>query len=246
MERPLAAERLVEDDRQGEEVAASIQGDAPDLLGGHVARRPQGGPRLGEIRRLEACHAEIGDLRRPIPLADQDVGRLDIPVDDSGPVGQMQGVGQDGAERQDPRGVQAIALLQALPQALPRHELHGDVGEALGRILAGVVDGDDARMREGGGGLGFPEEPLVELLRDLPGDPFRQGIGLHRHLPVKAGIVRQVDHAHGAPAELTLDLVPADLRHALNIDTSPGAGNAAGSVRLQSCPLAVSLICLRC
>src|SRR5207249_2159427 len=33
VERSLAAQRLVEEDRQGEEIAASVQRAAPDLLG---------------------------------------------------------------------------------------------------------------------------------------------------------------------------------------------------------------------
>ena len=69
-------------------------------------------------------------------------------MDDAGPVGQVQGFGEHRTEREDPRGVQAIALLETLLEALPLHEFHGDVWNAAARIVAGVVDGDDARMRE--------------------------------------------------------------------------------------------------
>jgi len=57
-----------------------------------------------------------------------------------------------------------------VPQALPFHELHGDVGHAVG--LAGVEDGDDGGVVEGGQGLCLPQEAGAGLGQgeDLEGD----------------------------------------------------------------------------
>jgi len=183
---------------------------------------------LREVGRLQAGHPEIGDLRRSIDPADQDVGRLDVPVDDPGLVRRAQRVGEDCAEGEDPGRIEAIPLVQALLQTLPLHVLHGDVREAEGLILAGVVDGDDARMREGRRGPGLAEESLVKLPGQVLGDAGRQRIRLHRHLPVEPRIPGQIDHSHGATADLAFNFVSADGRH----EDQYRYGSPAGQCRI--------------
>ena len=83
---------------------------------------------------------------------------------------------------------------------------HGDVEHSVG--VAGLVDGNDVRVLELRGTAPLLLESLPEALvgrelgsEDLEGD-----------LPVVPDLVREVDDAHPAPAELPLDAEPRKLR----------------------------------
>ena len=68
-------------------------------------------------------------------------------------------------------------------EGLPRYQLHGDEADALG--LADVVDRDDVRVGQGGGGTRFPYESLL---------PLRVGADLRRdHLQRNAAVQTCVD-----------------------------------------------------
>ena len=73
--------KLVEDHAQAEDVGSPIDSMplAASLLGTHVRRSSSNPATLAEILVLE-CQTEVGNERLPRAI-DQDVGGLDVPVD---------------------------------------------------------------------------------------------------------------------------------------------------------------------
>jgi hypothetical protein len=135
-------------------------------------------------------------------------------MDDAGAMRLEQRVGEHGAERQHPGRVERPALLEALPERLAGHVLHGDVWQPEGLVLAGIVDRDDAGMRQRRGGPRLAQEPLAEQRHLFFREAVGKRAGLHRDLPVKLRIGRQVDDPHCPPSQFPVDQVPADARHA--------------------------------
>ena len=80
--------------------------------------------------------------------------------------------------------------------------------DQLAVLLAGVVDGDDARVVEPGGEPRLAQEPLAEALvvGEVAGDH------LERHRPVEGEVGRPVDDAHPAARDQRVDPVPAESR----------------------------------
>src|SRR6185295_15639985 len=80
-----------------------------------------------------------------------DVGRLQVAVDDSGGVGARQGVGDLNSIPQRIFETQSI-LADPLVERFAWHELHGDeVGGTIGQICGvDVVNVDDAGVIQGG------------------------------------------------------------------------------------------------
>ncbi len=114
--------------------------------------------------------------------------RTDLPDDSQGPPEWQSSPG--GKERLQ------IASLDAR---------HRDVEEPVLR-LAGVVDGDDARMVERRSHLRLPQEALAEVRLPHPG---RQE--LQRGLPPEADMFRPIDDARAALAERLPQPVAAKL-----------------------------------
>ena len=92
-ERSSPGQQLVEDHAQAEDVRSPIDPVtlAPGLLGAHVGRRASEPATLAEVLVLER-QPEVGDARLARGI-DQDVGGLDVPVDQPSGVGVMQGLG---------------------------------------------------------------------------------------------------------------------------------------------------------
>ncbi len=85
-ERLDAGDALVEHDAEREDVAAEVELVAQDLLRAHVARRAHAGAGLGQVaQRVVAGDAEVHQLHLAL-VGDDDVGRLDVAVDDAAEV----------------------------------------------------------------------------------------------------------------------------------------------------------------
>ena len=201
-ERHLAGEHLVEDDSERVEVGALVDRLAAGLLGRQVLRRPDDRARLGHLGGPRARDPEIGHLDVPVG-ADDHVVRLDVAVDDLVSV-RLGERAQDLAGELDRRQRRRRALAdEQLLQRRAVEVLHRDVVGVLG--LAAVVDADDVRVAEAGGGPRLALEALDELLvtgvtlvQDLQGD-----------LAAELLVLGQVDLGHAAGAELAHDPVAA-------------------------------------
>ena len=96
-----------------------------------------------------------------------------------------------------------------LRQALAFDELHRVVVDAA--FAADRVDGDDVRVVERGGGAGF----VLEAGELLLVEHRRERQHLQRDAAAERELLRFVDHAHAAAAELAEDAEVAELRSCL-------------------------------
>ena len=196
----LPGQHLVEDDRGRVEVGGRRHGGAARLLGGEVLRGAHDRARLRHLRRAGARDAEVRHLQ---PLADEDVVRLDVAVDDPVPVCEAERLEDLVGVRERLRDRKRAARHDELLEAPALDHLHRDVVGALG--LAAVVDRDDVRVRQGRGRLGLAAEALdeeivvrVALVQDLDRDAAAEVL-----------VLGEVDVRHPARAELAHDAVAA-------------------------------------
>jgi len=177
---------------------------APSLLRRHVVGCSEDDAGGGDGGGGEAGDAEVHDLHRAV-LADEDVGGLDVTVDDAG----LVGVGQPVQHLQDDRHLavegQRDPQAQRLEQVLPLEQLHGDVRRAVS-VVPQVEDEDHVGVHELGHRPRLPLEAV--LLLGIGGELPEHD--LERDVPVEQRIVGVIHHAHGALAEGTHDVVLAD------------------------------------
>ena len=198
-ERQLAREHLVQHDAEAEDVGAMIDLAADRLLRRHVGQRPDHraglrdpGARLGFARVRQLGDAEVEDAHASAG-GDDHVRRLQIPVDDAGAVRRGHGVGDlqrvvdGGADWQPVRRNQRV-------ERLPVDVLHDDEVHVV--VAADVVDGDDVRMVERGGGARLAQKARP-LRRRCP-----LGEHLDCHVALQPRIAGEIDGAHAALSDL--------------------------------------------
>jgi len=203
--RRLAHQHLVQHAPQRVHVARRRDLPVPRrLLRAHVVRRPHAQTRLGQPRPARPGHRdrdpEVGDER--LAAREQDVARLDVPVDHSLLVRDRQ---RRRHRRRDPHRLVHRKLLlpvDSVPKRLPLDVGHGEEEEAVG--IARVEERQDVRVLQVRRRLDLGQEAL--------GTDDGGELGLE-HLQRDAAVVllvaRQVDRRHAALAELTLDAVAA-------------------------------------
>jgi hypothetical protein len=150
-----------------------------------------------ELREAEVEHLCVSAAR------DEDVGGLDVAVDDAFCVRCVERVGDFDSEldEQIKRERPAINLML---QSLAFEELHREKGPAI--VLADLVDRANVRMVQRGGSAGFALKSF-ECLRIARG-LFRQK--LQRDVAAKSEILGFIYDAHPAAAELFEDAVMRD------------------------------------
>ena len=210
VEGHLAREELVEDDPEEKDVRPAVDGLALDLFGRHVAQRPDGRPGLGHRRLFHPGDSEVGDIGLS-GLVDQDVGRLDIAVDDAEAVGIIQGIA-DGLEDLDAfQGEEDLPGIHDRLEALALDELHDDVGQVV--FPADVIDGDDVGMGQLPRGPRFADEPRHQVVFGRSLREIVEADGLDRHVPLDIGVETPVDDPHPSLAQGAEDLVFTDFFH---------------------------------
>ena len=204
MERPATGRELEQHAAHAEQVAAAVDLLPLHLLGGHVVGGSHHVSGAGHRRGGHVRHAEVHDLHRAVFL-DEDVGGLDVAVDDA----RLVRVGEPSEHLHDHRHLalerHRRRLAHGLLEVLALQELHRDERRAVG-VIAEVEDHHHVRV----GHLG--DRPRLALEADLQlrvvgdlGDHDLEG-----HVAVEHGVVGQVNLAHGALAEGTEDVVLAD------------------------------------
>ena len=205
-ERRLARERVVEHAAQAVDVGAAVgELRAAGQLGGHVHRPTEGAFHDAHGALLEALgEAQVGELHAAARV-EEDVGWLDVAVDEHLLVGVVERLGGLGRNLQ-PFGHRQMALLaDAVGEAVAIDELHGDEVEAL--FLADVEGLHHVGMVELGSGLGFAAEGREEA--GVAGGRWRQHLECHPAVqPLLHGFV---DRAQPAPPDDPRHLVAAEL-----------------------------------
>jgi hypothetical protein len=230
---------VVERGAQRVDVAARVDRVAGGLLGRHVAGRAEHGagarlrvavarggrPAAGARRRLRLAH-HLGqppvDDHRLAVLADQHIGRLEVPVHHALAVGEAGrvGRGQEGRHQGEALAERA-GLLDALEQRAAGHQAHHVVGQPR-RPAPGVVERHDRRVLQAGGDLHLALEAAE-----------RGRVGVERlldgHRPAEPLVARRHHPAHPAARDLLADpealgRPPAAARGARQPRLLPGAG----------------------
>ena len=205
LERPPPDEQLVEHDTQTEDVTAPVH-PVPFtacLLRGHVGGRA-GEPRPRAHVLLTQGQPEVRH-ERLVRFVEEDVARLDVPVNQPVLVGVVQRLGH---RRHEFHGLvqRHTGLLEPPGEVGAVDELrHDEAREPLG--AAHVEHGQDVRVVEAGDGAGF-----LQVRFGLVGPGHQARVRhLDRHRAVQLVVVRQVDQPEPAPAQHPLDAVAADL-----------------------------------
>ena len=224
VEGALPGRKLVEHGAEGEEIAPGVERLPAGLLRRHVVERPQRGAGARQLpagnggRRLRVGGGrgvEEGDELRQAEVEDlglagaghEDVGGLDVAVDDPLGVGRVEPVDDLDGQVQQPLHPHRAALDEVL-ERLALEQLHDD--ERLALVLPDLVNRADVGVVERGRRAGLAKEAVERgAVAGGLGRQELQGDG-----PAEDAVVGPVDDAHAAATELLDDPVvrnfPAD------------------------------------
>ena len=151
------------------------------------------------LARNHLRQPEVQNLRVPA-LGHENVGGLDVPVNDALGVRRVKRIRRLHAQRQ--QGIQLHGpVLDHMLESFAVQEFHGDERKAV--LLANVVDRADVGVVECGRGLGFALE-TAERLR-VAGHFI--GKELQGHEATQPCVLGFVDHTHAAAAQPLKDAV---------------------------------------
>ncbi|MEJ2312066.1 MAG: hypothetical protein P8Y11_06725 [Gemmatimonadales bacterium] len=212
-ERGSAGQHPVGHAAQVVEVRAVVRlRGAVDRLGRNVPGRAEQHAGLGELGRplrldllREAEVEHLDEIEQAAALSQEDVGRLDIPVDDPARMGFGQGAQRLAQDVGDARRGQRPEALHELLEVHARQVLHRVV-ERVVRRSAVVEDRDRVGVREAGRELDLLLEALERslLIHPVAADD------LHGRRSAHERMVRHVNLAHTADADLAIDDVVAE------------------------------------
>ena len=142
----LPVQGMERDRPEGVDVGRRTHSCTFELFGGRVVRRAQVPLRLGQRSTGGEVpdEPEVGEVGAPAIPGQQDVARLDVAVDQAGPVGDVERIGHLAHDRSHCLHRKDALLVDPGLEVAALDESHGDVQVAL--VLAGVVDRDDVRV----------------------------------------------------------------------------------------------------
>ena len=167
--RDVAGSHFVEDDAEGEEVGARVEEFTTGLLRRHVRNGADRGAGTGDMERasrpsprstLARPKSRTLACQRLAGLNEEDVGRLDVAVDDAAGVRGDERVSDLGGDVEDFFGGHGAGE-DAGAERFALEQLHDEVGVAV--LLADIEDGAYVGVVEAGGGTGFLEKTLAHV-----------------------------------------------------------------------------------
>src|SRR5262249_16406100 len=168
--------------------------------GGHCVDVATGG-------RAECCSGDFSEAEVEnfgvAAFGDEDVGRLNVAMNDAFGVGGVKRVGDFDADSEDLFGVER-ASRDAMLQRSAVEILHGD--EGLMAVFADFVDGADVRMIESRRRLGFAPKAFQRMR--IFGEIFGQEFQCNKS--TKFGVFGLVNHAHAAATEFFENAIVRD------------------------------------
>lgn len=145
-------------------------------------------------RRRRAGRAELQQLDVTV-VGDEDVGRLEIRVNDAAPVRGDERIGELDAEVDDAIGRQRSFRRDGLVERAPVEQFDDEVGASV--LLARIVDRADVRVGDERRDARFPPEALERV-----GPRHRLGSQeLERDVALEAEIARLVDLGRAVAAD---------------------------------------------
>ncbi len=170
------------------------------LLGRKVLGGAENRACLGHVRCAGASDPEVRDLRL-IGFVDHDVLRLQITMDHAVPMRESRRLEDLDHDVNGPDGIERCLVADQLLQRPAGDVLHRDVVRAV--VSTAVVDADDVRVLQAGGGLGFAPKTLHEA-GVLGEAPVQQ---LECDLAAQLLVLGEVHVGHPTRAEARDDLV---------------------------------------
>ena len=208
----LSGQTLVEDAAERIDVRLGNDRAVLNLFRRHVV---EGSDQLTGLRQVGPFgrvprETEVGEIGAVAGLClgflgEQDVARLDVPVDEPFCVGCIECDCHLGEDRNRSLGLEADVFSKKPLEVKPFDVAHCQIQKALG--LSCLVDGDHVGVFEGGCKLRLPEKTAAEALTSCE----LGGQNLQRDLTLEPGVLGEVNDTHSAAAELRLEPVAGKL-----------------------------------
>jgi hypothetical protein len=203
LKRRGAGEHLVGHDAERVQVAPAVDLLARRLLGAHVRGRATATPARCWCSPSAIARAipEVGEHGPSGRGVEQNVLRLDVPVDHARPSRGVERRGQVGHDMRHGGRIEPPVADETLAQAFPLDLVHDVVEKAVG--VPRGVDGDDVGVPEAGDGARLRQEAAPDR---LVGGELR----VHRldgDAAVERGVGGEEDDAHAAPPQLAFEPV---------------------------------------
>ena len=157
----FAGQHLIQDYTQRPQIGTMVNLFPLGLFRGHIGHRAQSTSSSGQVRLTrQLCQSEVDYLDRAI-LGDQEVGRFDVPVNNSLPVSFLQPTGRLNCcfDRVFDCDRSSFDLI---PEGFPAVESHDNV-HLPGFRLVEFVDSTDVGMIQLGDSLRLVDEAFTRL-----------------------------------------------------------------------------------
>ncbi len=203
LERARAAQELVGHEAEGKDVTARVHRSASHLLRRHVARRADDVAHHRVLGVVVARDAEVEEPEEARITADDQVGRLDVAMDDPVAMRVLEAARQLVEPLDPARHGDGGAAADDRRQRVSGDVLHRHVGPAA--VFADGIDRDDVGVLHAGREARLPQESLTHVLvvdvEHLDGDEA-----------IQWRIVGEIHHAHAACAQALTNLERSDVR----------------------------------